>query len=254
MLCCTRETFTGRYTNLILKTTEWMIYKVLSLYYVHRFPTPYQLPYFVLDNFESLLFSLRLDLPFCVGIYQSYQIDSVFPPSIRPLSTMLWSRAVVSRVEYNWLTNRFHVAVRLFSNRSQMTSKCGKNKEVAVMFLPDFDVTCDLLLKRPTETWNLFVLYNEKKKKKIDIHTCLVPLDCSKICANLGLFGPRRYISSLLLLFFFILLVCSISFLEKFFNTFSCSKQNINDGENILQNSESLVAMTHDGNCCENFL
>ena len=30
-----------------------------------------------------------------------------------------------------YLTNRFHVAVRLFSNRSQMTSKCGKNKKVA---------------------------------------------------------------------------------------------------------------------------
>ena len=29
------------------------------------------------------------------------------------------------------LTNSFHVAVRLFSNRSQMTSKCGKNKKVA---------------------------------------------------------------------------------------------------------------------------
>ena len=29
------------------------------------------------------------------------------------------------------LTNRFHVAVRLFSNRSEMTSKCGKNKKVA---------------------------------------------------------------------------------------------------------------------------
>ena len=29
------------------------------------------------------------------------------------------------------LTNRFHVAVRLFSNRSQMTLKCGKNKKVA---------------------------------------------------------------------------------------------------------------------------
>jgi len=28
-------------------------------------------------------------------------------------------------------TNRFHVAVRLFSNRSQMTSKSGKNKKVA---------------------------------------------------------------------------------------------------------------------------
>ena len=29
------------------------------------------------------------------------------------------------------LTKRFHIAVRLFSNRSQMTSKCGKNKKVA---------------------------------------------------------------------------------------------------------------------------
>ena len=28
-------------------------------------------------------------------------------------------------------TNRFQVAVRLFSNRSQRTSKCGKNKKVA---------------------------------------------------------------------------------------------------------------------------
>ena len=32
---------------------------------------------------------------------------------------------------HQYLTNRFHVAVRLFSNRSQMTSKCGKNKKVA---------------------------------------------------------------------------------------------------------------------------
>ena len=31
----------------------------------------------------------------------------------------------------SYLTNRFHVAMRLFSNRSQMTSKCGKNKKVA---------------------------------------------------------------------------------------------------------------------------
>ena len=27
-------------------------------------------------------------------------------------------------------TDRFHVAVGLFNNRSQMTSKCGKNKKV----------------------------------------------------------------------------------------------------------------------------
>ena len=70
------------------------------------------------------------------------------------------------------LTNRFHVAVCLFSNRSQVTSKCGKNKKVAhealpsvsLMFLPHFDILCDLLLNRRTATWNLFVLYNKKLK------------------------------------------------------------------------------------------
>ena len=70
------------------------------------------------------------------------------------------------------LTNRFHVAVRLFSNKSQMTSKCGKNKKVAheaqpsvsLMFLPHFDVLCYLLLNWRTATWNLFVLYNKKLK------------------------------------------------------------------------------------------
>ena len=67
------------------------------------------------------------------------------------------------------LTNRFQVALRLFSNRSQRTSKCSKNKKVAheaqpsvsLMFLPRFDVLCDLILNRRTATWNLFVLYNK---------------------------------------------------------------------------------------------
>ena len=71
------------------------------------------------------------------------------------------------------LTNRFQVSVRLFSNRSQMTSKCGKNKKVAheaqpsvsLMFLTHFDVLCDLFLNRRTATWNLFVLYNQELKK-----------------------------------------------------------------------------------------
>ena len=62
-------------------------------------------------------------------------------------------------------TNRFQVAVRLFSNRSRKRSKCGKNKKVAheaqpsvsLMFLPQFDVICDLLLNRCTATWKLFV-------------------------------------------------------------------------------------------------
>ena len=70
------------------------------------------------------------------------------------------------------LTNRFDVAMHLFSNRSQMTSKCGKNKKMAheaqpsvsLMFLPHFDVLCDLLLNRRMATWNLFVLYNKKLK------------------------------------------------------------------------------------------
>ena len=62
----------------------------------------------------------------------------------------------------------------LFSNTSQMTSKCGKNKIVAheaqlsvsLKFLPHFDVLCDLLLNRHT-TWNLFVLDNKELKKAL---------------------------------------------------------------------------------------
>ena len=63
-------------------------------------------------------------------------------------------------------TNRFHVAVRLFSNRSQMTSKCGKNISdtlgcsscATFLFLPHFDVIDDLLLNRRTAIWNLSTL------------------------------------------------------------------------------------------------
>ena len=86
--------------------------------------------------------------------------------------------------------------VRLFSNRSQMTSKCGNNKEVAhepqasvlLIFLPHFDVFCDLLLNRPAAKGNLFVLYNDQKRIKTDTHTRLVPLESSRICASLGIF------------------------------------------------------------------
>ena len=62
--------------------------------------------------------------------------------------------------------------MRLFSNRSQMTSKRGKNKKVAheaqpsvsLMFLPHCDVLCDLLLNRRTATWNVFALFNKELK------------------------------------------------------------------------------------------
>ena len=67
--------------------------------------------------------------------------------------------------------------MRLFSNRSQMMSKCGKKKEVAhepqmsvsLMFLLHFDFSCGLLLNRLVVAWNLFVLYNEERRKN-DIH------------------------------------------------------------------------------------
>ena len=57
-------------------------------------------------------------------------------------------------------TIRFQVAVRLFSNRSQMETKRGKKNKraheaqpvVLLMFLPHFDIFCDLLLYRPTAT------------------------------------------------------------------------------------------------------
>ena len=50
---------TYKNSNLILKTTEWMIYKVLSLYYLHLFPP---LAAVSLQGWlwKSFLFSLRL--------------------------------------------------------------------------------------------------------------------------------------------------------------------------------------------------
>ena len=53
------------------------------------------------------------------------------------------------------LTNRFHFAVRLFSYRSQMTLKCGKNTKVAHGLLGEW--VADVLVLR-----NLFV-YNNRK-------------------------------------------------------------------------------------------
>ena len=50
-----------------------------------------------------------------------------------------------------------------FSDRSKKTSKCYASC-VTFLFLPHFDVICDLLLNRHTATWNLFVLYNRKKQ------------------------------------------------------------------------------------------
>ena len=127
----------------------------------------------------------RLEQPYLVKSNQWSIINAAF----RLVELPLGYRLLI-------LANRFHVAVRLFSNRSQMTSTCGKSNKVAhelpasvsLMFLPHFDVLCDLFLNRRTTTWNLFVLYNDQKRKKTETHTCLEPLDCSRICASLGIF------------------------------------------------------------------
>ena len=94
-----------------------------------------------------------------------------------------------SSVEYNYLTNRFHFAVHLFSNRSQMMSKCVKNKKwhmrrkpsVSLLFLPHFNILCDLLLNRRTVTCNLVVLCN--KEKDYYSYSIIIILKSSNITA-----------------------------------------------------------------------
>ena len=152
-----------------------------------------------------------------------------------------------------YLTNSLHVAVRLFSNRSQMRTKCGKNKEVApkpqasvsLMFLSHFDVLCDLLLNR---SLCLFMVRKEKDRYMYLPRTSWL---FGGLCYFRHFFSPKHYYWSLLLLF-------SLSYLytvsSKSFPTSFLAQSEINNGENILQNSESLVAITHDGNCCEDIL
>ena len=62
-------------------------------------------------------------------------------------------------------TNRFHVAVRLSSNRLRRRQNVVRTSvtHLAIascatfLFLPHFVVFCDLLLNRRTATWNLFI-------------------------------------------------------------------------------------------------
>ena len=54
--------------------------------------------------------------------------DTSLLESVSIVTTSSYEKTFISGV---YLTNTFHVAVHLSSNRSQMTSKCGKNKKVA---------------------------------------------------------------------------------------------------------------------------
>ena len=63
--------------------------------------------------------------------------------------------------------NRFQFGVRLFSNRSRIKTKFGKNRKVAheaqpiesLIFLSHFDFFCDLLHVQTHGNINVFVLY-----------------------------------------------------------------------------------------------
>ena len=71
-------------------------------------------------------------------------------------------------LSYN--TNRFHVAMDLFSSRSQKTITCDYNISdtfsftlfTTFLFLLYFDLNCDLYLNRFMVPWNLFVNYNRE--------------------------------------------------------------------------------------------
>ena len=72
---------------------------------------------------------------------------------------------------YNkYIPNRFHVAAHLSFNRSQMTSKCGKNKKVAHEAIAECVADILTTFWRPLwsikgqmhGTWNLFVLYDKE--------------------------------------------------------------------------------------------
>ena len=64
-------------------------------------------------------------------------------------------------------TNRFHVAVshRKRQNVLRTMTHSPNGSCATFLFSPHIDVICDLLLNRRTATWNLFVLYNNKKIK-----------------------------------------------------------------------------------------
>ena len=81
-----------------------------------------------------------------------------------------WShnREFFFSLSYN--TNRFHVAMDLFSSRSQKTITCDCNISdtfsctlcATFLFLLYFDLNCDLYLNRFMVPWNLFVNYNRE--------------------------------------------------------------------------------------------
>ena len=111
----------------------------------------------------------------------------------------------IRRVIY--LTNRFHVAVRLFSNRSQMTSKCGKNKEVVrlVCHLCFYHILTSSVIYYWTDPrqHEIYLFYTMIRKENRPIH---IPASYRLTVRGFVLIlrhflSSKRYFSSLFLLF-----------------------------------------------------
>ena len=93
-----------------------------------------------------------------------------FPPPFLDTTCSLPVKSSL-QIANGWsiVTDGFHVAVHLFSNRSQMMSNCIKNKRVACeaqlsVSLPHFHIFCHLLWYRPMAKWNLLVFHDKKSK------------------------------------------------------------------------------------------
>ena len=116
-----------------------------------------------------------------------------------------------------YLTNKCHVAVHLFSNRSQMTSTSGRKKvahEAIAECVTDVLTTFLSLLRTVTE----------QTQGNIESF-CFIALDCSKVCSSLGIF---QVINAN-----FCLYLTVNSFFKTFCGAFFCTK--LNNRANIFK-------------------
>ena len=89
-----------------------------------------------------------------------------------------WRQVKKSRANNKWL----HIAMCLLSNRSKITSKCGENKKKKkVTHEPQVSAVWRLLWLHGNIESMRFKQWTEKRQ------TCVVRLDCSRICASLGI-------------------------------------------------------------------
>ena len=145
--------------------------------------------------------SVRIDVRYVITKFSGMDSLPNFLTHGAPLRARFRAR------ELSYKTNRFHVAVGLFSNRSQRTSKCGKNNSDTLacdscatsLFLRHFDVICDLLLNRRTATWNLFVKYN------VSCHVITYVMSCYITCVM------SRYITCVMLSYITYVMLCYIT-------------------------------------------